>query len=119
MCYYTTKNQYTAIKSAKNMIADNLYEFNTLDIEYVGKIGVWSAAFAQIDKRNSSIVEKIALLSVLASGSLTNGYWRMPRTEDACRKYKKIRKAWDSGKRPEFYDEYDENWDEHYEVVSI
>jgi len=115
MCYYTTKNQYEAIKAAKNMIADNLYEFNTLDIEYVGKVGVWSNA----TKKCNSIVEKIALLSVLSSGSLVNGYWRMPSTEDACRKYKRIRKAWNAGKRPEFYDKYDEDWDESYEVVSI
>lgn len=119
MCFYVNKNQYLAIKSAKNMIQDNLYEFTDLDIEYVGKERVWSSATTQIDKRNNSIVDKVALLSVLSSGSLVNGYWHMPRTEDACRKYKKIRKAWDSGKRPEFYDEYDDNWDEHYEVVSI
>ena len=80
---------------------------------------MWSSAAAQIDKRNNSIVDKVALLSVLSSGSLVNDYWHMPRTEDACRKYKRIRKAWDSGKRPEFYDEYDEDWDETYEVVSI
>ncbi len=115
MCYYTTKNQYEAIKAAKNMIAENLYSFTANDIEYAGKSGVWF----NVAPRNKSIVEKIALLSVLASGSLTNGYWRMPSTEDCCRKYKKIRKAWNAGKRPEFYDEYDEDWDESYEVVAI
>ena len=119
MCFYVNKNQYAAIKAAKNMIADNLYEFTALDIEYVGKSGVWFTAAPVIDKRNNSIVDKIALLSVLSSGSLVNGYWRMPSTEDACRKYKRIRKAWNAGKRPEFYDEYDEDWDESYEVVSI
>lgn len=119
MCNYVNRNQYAAIKAAKNMIADNLYEFTALDIEYVGKERVWSSAAAQIDNHNNSIVDKIALLSVLSSGSLVDGHWHMPSTEDACRKYKRIRKAWNAGKRPEFYDEYDEDWDEHYEVVSI
>lgn len=120
MCkYYVNKNQYAAIKAAKNMIAENLYSFTANDIEYAGKAGVWFAAAPLIDKRNNSIVDKIALLAVLASGSLVNGYWRMPSTEDACRKYKKIRKAWQSGKRPEFYEELDDIWNERYEVVVI
>ena len=119
MCNYVNRNQYAAIKAAKDMIAENLYSFTANDIEYAGKSGVWFNVAPMIDGRNKSVVEKIALLAVLASGSLTNGYWRMPSTEDACRKYKRIRKAWNSGKRPEFYDEYDEDWDETYEVVSI
>ena len=115
--FYTNYKQYKAIVKVKDMIAENIGEFTPLDVEYTGKSGVWHEAVVNI--KSNSIVEKVAILAVLSSGSLVNGYWSMPRTEDCCRKYKAIRKKLNNGNRPEFHEEYDKDWDEEYEVVSI